>query len=197
MMKKQRARVEDDLRVWAGVEDNLRACRGVLPSAVTRINVCCSDNVKQTTKILSGQAKARLVCHTMELQTFCRTPFGVQNHLNEWKNLPTFGWDYRAAVHRCILKCRRTRRRYSSKGFRSSISCSTGLQDSFLPPSAQLADAKVIYSVAPAMGHNQESHPESNFRVPAIVTALEKMELTPKVLKVILLLLLLQQSFRQ
>ena len=28
----------------------------------------------------------------------------------------------------------------------------------------------------------QESHPESNFRVPAIVSALEKMELTPKVL---------------
>ena len=28
----------------------------------------------------------------------------------------------------------------------------------------------------------QESHPESNFRVPAIVNALEKMELTPKVL---------------
>lgn len=27
----------------------------------------------------------------------------------------------------------------------------------------------------------QESHPESHFRVPAIVTALEKMELTPKV----------------
>lgn len=30
------------------------------------------------------------------------------------------------------------------------------------------------------MGHNQESHPESHFRVPAIVSALEKMELTPK-----------------
>ena len=28
----------------------------------------------------------------------------------------------------------------------------------------------------------QESHPESNFRVPAIVNVLEKMELTPKVL---------------
>lgn len=31
----------------------------------------------------------------------------------------------------------------------------------------------------------QESHPESNFRVPAIVNALEKMELTPKVLNAI------------
>ncbi|KAF5768094.1 putative histone deacetylase [Helianthus annuus] len=40
--------------------------------------------------------------------------------------------------------------------------------------------AKVIYSVAPAMGHNKEAHPECSLRVPAIVTALEKVELTPK-----------------
>ncbi|XP_035844901.1 histone deacetylase 14-like isoform X2 [Helianthus annuus] len=39
---------------------------------------------------------------------------------------------------------------------------------------------KVIYSVAPAMGHNKEAHPECSLRVPAIVTALEKVELTPK-----------------
>ncbi|KAK3419266.1 hypothetical protein EUGRSUZ_J01293 [Eucalyptus grandis] len=45
----------------------------------------------------------------------------------------------------------------------------------------RLAAARVVYGVAPAMGHNQESHPESHFRVPAIVTALQKMELTPKV----------------
>ncbi|KAI4383531.1 hypothetical protein MLD38_009359 [Melastoma candidum] len=43
-----------------------------------------------------------------------------------------------------------------------------------------LADARVIYGVAPAMGHNRESHPESHFRVPAIVDALEKMELDSK-----------------
>ncbi|RZC70916.1 hypothetical protein C5167_034081 [Papaver somniferum] len=30
------------------------------------------------------------------------------------------------------------------------------------------------------MGHDMEAHPESNFRVPAITSALEKLELTPK-----------------
>ncbi|CAN0865116.1 hypothetical protein LINGRAHAP2_LOCUS9140 [Linum grandiflorum] len=47
-------------------------------------------------------------------------------------------------------------------------------------PILHLTNARVIYSVAPAMGHNQEAHPESHFRVPAIVSALDKMELTPK-----------------
>lgn len=41
-----------------------------------------------------------------------------------------------------------------------------------------ISNARLVYTVAPAMGHNQESHPESNFRVPAITSALEKMELT-------------------
>ncbi|XP_055959597.1 histone deacetylase 14, chloroplastic isoform X3 [Mercurialis annua] len=44
----------------------------------------------------------------------------------------------------------------------------------------ELSDARIIYSVAPAMGHNQESHPESHLRVPAIVTALQNMNLTSK-----------------
>ncbi|XP_027340409.1 histone deacetylase 14 isoform X1 [Abrus precatorius] len=64
--------------------------------------------------------------------------------------------------------------RTNQKRFRASISCS------FLPSIHQLNDARLIYSVAPSMGHNQESHPESHFRVPAIVDALEEMKLTPK-----------------
>ncbi|XP_055959599.1 uncharacterized protein LOC130014783 [Mercurialis annua] len=44
----------------------------------------------------------------------------------------------------------------------------------------ELNDARIIYSVAPAMDHNQESHPESHLRVPAIVTALQNMNLTSK-----------------
>ncbi|WJX47775.1 Histone deacetylase 14, chloroplastic [Trifolium repens] len=44
----------------------------------------------------------------------------------------------------------------------------------------QLTNARVIYSVAPSMGHNQEAHPESHFRVPAIVDVLEEMKLTSK-----------------
>ncbi|KAK7318435.1 hypothetical protein RJT34_03136 [Clitoria ternatea] len=69
--------------------------------------------------------------------------------------------------------------------FRKNQRCSTSnsatvRNDSFLPSVEQLSDARVIYSLAPSMGHNQESHPESHFRVPAIVKALEEMQLTSK-----------------
>ncbi|KAJ7515346.1 hypothetical protein O6H91_22G011200 [Diphasiastrum complanatum] len=47
-------------------------------------------------------------------------------------------------------------------------------------PLTQLTEARVIYCAAPAMGHNQEGHPECNSRVPAILEALEKAELTSK-----------------
>ncbi|CAG7886408.1 unnamed protein product [Brassica rapa] len=52
--------------------------------------------------------------------------------------------------------------------------------DPLLPSIQQLTDARVIYSVSAALGHNKDSHPECSARVPAIVTALEKNELTPK-----------------
>ncbi|XP_057251477.1 histone deacetylase 14, chloroplastic isoform X3 [Beta vulgaris subsp. vulgaris] len=66
-------------------------------------------------------------------------------------------------------------------GRRRFISCSTNMaKDATISSDIQLANAKVIYSIAPATGHNQESHPECNLRVPAIVGALEKMELTAK-----------------
>ncbi|KAG5529029.1 hypothetical protein RHGRI_029635 [Rhododendron griersonianum] len=105
----------------------------------------------------------------------------VQNHICKWQNHPRFGSGARIPGHGCILKHIRSSKSYSSKSFGASISCSTGVdKDFFLPPISQLAEAKMIYSVAPAMGHNKESHPESHFRVPAIVSALEKMQLTPK-----------------
>ncbi|KAL6284713.1 hypothetical protein ACE6H2_015642 [Prunus campanulata] len=62
-----------------------------------------------------------------------------------------------------------------------SFSSSLAGEDPLIPVNKKLSDARVIYAVAPAMGHNQESHPESHFRVPAIVNALEKWELSPKV----------------
>ncbi|OIV93738.1 hypothetical protein TanjilG_16589 [Lupinus angustifolius] len=49
-----------------------------------------------------------------------------------------------------------------------------------LPSIHQLTHARLIYSVAPSMGHNQESHPESHFRLPAITDALRQMNLTSK-----------------
>eukprot|EP00268_Persea_americana_P030105 TRINITY_DN29159_c1_g1_i1.p1 TRINITY_DN29159_c1_g1~~TRINITY_DN29159_c1_g1_i1.p1 ORF type:complete len:431 (-),score=92.91 TRINITY_DN29159_c1_g1_i1:267-1559(-) len=64
----------------------------------------------------------------------------------------------------------------------TSISCSSGkAKDPYaLTSDVNLSEADILYCAAPAMGHNQESHPESNFRVPAIMNALEKMELTSK-----------------
>eukprot|EP00262_Sarcandra_glabra_P006892 TRINITY_DN19456_c0_g1_i1.p1 TRINITY_DN19456_c0_g1~~TRINITY_DN19456_c0_g1_i1.p1 ORF type:complete len:444 (-),score=72.67 TRINITY_DN19456_c0_g1_i1:184-1515(-) len=63
----------------------------------------------------------------------------------------------------------------------ASISCSSNVEkESNVFSDIQLSNARVLYCSAPAMGHNQESHPESHFRVPAIISALEKMELTSK-----------------
>ncbi|KAG6773453.1 hypothetical protein POTOM_020731 [Populus tomentosa] len=70
------------------------------------------------------------------------------------------------------------RRQFCTKRSGFSISCSYSLDKD--PLIEKLTDARVIYSVAPAMGHNQEAHPESYLRVPAIVSALEKAELTSK-----------------
>lgn len=70
------------------------------------------------------------------------------------------------------------RRQFCTKRSGFSISCSYSLDND--PLIEKLTDARVIYSVAPAMGHNQEAHPESYLRVPAIVSALEKAELTSK-----------------
>uniref|UniRef100_A0A2N9J7K8 Histone deacetylase domain-containing protein n=1 Tax=Fagus sylvatica TaxID=28930 RepID=A0A2N9J7K8_FAGSY len=72
-------------------------------------------------------------------------------------------------------------RKCFSRSIGASISCSNGIgKDLYVASDERITNARVIYAVAPAMGHNQESHPESNFRVPAIVNVLEKMELTPK-----------------
>lgn len=123
----------------------------------------------------------KFVWHSMDLQPITRNLFLVQNHIRKWQNNPRFGSGAQIVGHGRILKHMRSSKRYSSKSFGAHICCSTGVEKDFiLPPITQLAETKVIYSVAPAMGHNKESHPESHFRVPAIVSALEKMELTPK-----------------
>ncbi|KAL1538980.1 Histone deacetylase 14, chloroplastic, variant 4 [Salvia divinorum] len=68
---------------------------------------------------------------------------------------------------------------YSQQTKRSFVCCSSNTQfNHFLPSETELLNGKVIYSVAAAMGHNKEAHPECNSRVPAIIDALEKMKLT-------------------
>lgn len=49
-----------------------------------------------------------------------------------------------------------------------------------LVPIPQLVEARVIFAAAPALGHYQEGHPESNERVPSILEALERGKLTPE-----------------
>ncbi|KAL0378235.1 UNVERIFIED_CONTAM: Histone deacetylase 14 [Sesamum radiatum] len=62
-----------------------------------------------------------------------------------------------------------------------SICCLNSPENNpYLPSETELLSGKVIYSVAPAMGHNKDSHPECNSRVPAITSALTKMGLTPQ-----------------
>ncbi|XP_042025644.1 histone deacetylase 14-like [Salvia splendens] len=62
---------------------------------------------------------------------------------------------------------------------RSYVCCSNNPQiNHFSPSETELLNGKVIYSVAAAMGHNKEAHPECNSRVPAIIDALERMKLT-------------------
>ncbi|PQP91789.1 histone deacetylase 14 isoform X1 [Prunus yedoensis var. nudiflora] len=107
--------------------------------------------------------------------------FLARQHLCKWKNHSRFDLEAKFVRNRILNKSLRRGRRCLSEKREASISCSTGTgEDPLIPVNKKLSDARVIYAVAPAMGHNQESHPESHFRVPAIVNALEKWELSPK-----------------
>ncbi|XP_051141344.1 histone deacetylase 14, chloroplastic isoform X2 [Andrographis paniculata] len=66
------------------------------------------------------------------------------------------------------------------KKARNTTCCLNDLEENHpcLPSENELLGSKVVYSIAPAMGHNKESHPECNSRVPAITDMLAKMELT-------------------
>ncbi|XP_050141741.1 histone deacetylase 14, chloroplastic isoform X3 [Malus sylvestris] len=106
--------------------------------------------------------------------------FLVRKHLCKWKSHSRFDLDAKFVRDRILNKSWRRRRCFSEKA-ETPISCSNGTgEDPFIPVNKKLSDARVIYAVAPAMGHNKEAHPESHFRVPAIVNALEKLELSPK-----------------
>lgn len=81
----------------------------------------------------------------------------------------------------CAGLARHTYPKNRTSGRKSFISCSSNTEKELhVPSDIQLANSKVIYSVASATGHNQLAHPESNLRVSAIVGTLENMELTPK-----------------
>ncbi|XP_057975542.1 histone deacetylase 14, chloroplastic isoform X2 [Malania oleifera] len=103
------------------------------------------------------------------------------NCLCNWSNQSKFGLSTKLVEKNFFPKHLGSGKTDGTKSVDAFISCSYSAEkDPCGPSNRKLTEASVIYCVAPAMGHNQESHPESNFRVPAIVSALEKMELTSK-----------------
>ncbi|XP_042489802.1 histone deacetylase 14 [Macadamia integrifolia] len=124
----------------------------------------------------------------MELQTIFRPTsagplfISICHQLCKQKNQYRFCSGKKVVGFRSFHKRLRPELNYFTKCVGDSNSFSSGVEeDPYVSPlGTQLFDAKVMYCVAPAMGHNQESHPESHFRVPAIVDALERMELTSK-----------------
>ncbi|KAL5752170.1 hypothetical protein ACOSP7_022346 [Xanthoceras sorbifolium] len=119
----------------------------------------------------------------MELQTFGSQCFSgnvlslMRHNVYKWKKHDWLDLNPKFLGRRRFLKHPTSRRKNFSKSSRGSLLCS---YSGHKIQNLQLSDARVIFSVAPAMGHNQESHPESHFRVPAIMSSLEKMELTSK-----------------
>ncbi|XP_049402974.1 histone deacetylase 14, chloroplastic-like isoform X2 [Solanum stenotomum] len=108
----------------------------------------------------------------------CNLLFYVRHHVYSHKKYSKNGITIK---YRDLLKHIRPEKGYSSTSVRGTIYCSNQKERNVGLPSDHIAvGAKVIYAAAPAMGHNQESHPECNSRVPAILTALEKMKLTSK-----------------
>lgn len=76
----------------------------------------------------------------------------VQSHVSKWMKHLTLGSDRgRGFFHNYV----RSSKQYSSKSNGASISCSHGTDTYLFVPLSTIVDAKVIYSVAPAMGHNQ------------------------------------------
>lgn len=81
--------------------------------------------------------------------------FLVRKHLCKWKNHSRFDLDEKFVRDRILNKSWRGRRCFSEKA-ETPISCSNGTgEDPFIPVNKKLSDARVIYAVAPAMGHNK------------------------------------------
>nr|GMD53602.1 histone deacetylase 14 [Ipomoea batatas] len=124
----------------------------------------------------------------MELHSICSASSAC-NVLSWVQRRSVFLWEknyrYRSGIRNIgILLNAKLEKGYSLESVRGRVNClnkpeSDG-SSARSPPQTIGIGAKVIYAAAPALGHNKESHPECNSRVPAIMNALEKMELTSK-----------------
>ncbi|XP_024178092.1 histone deacetylase 14 isoform X2 [Rosa chinensis] len=107
--------------------------------------------------------------------------FLARQRFCNWRSPERLHLDAIFATDGILYKNLRRGRGCFSKTTEASSSFSNGTGESpYILVNTKPSDARIIYAVAPAMGHNQEAHPESHFRVPAIVQALDKLELTPK-----------------
>ncbi|XP_031115694.1 histone deacetylase 14 [Ipomoea triloba] len=120
----------------------------------------------------------------MELHSICSASSAC--NVLSWVQRRVFLWEknyrYRSGIRNIsILLNAKLEKGYSLESVRGRINCLNKPEsDGSSPPQTIGSGAKVIYAAAPALGHNKESHPECNSRVPAILNALEKMELTSK-----------------
>ncbi|KAF3665164.1 Histone deacetylase 14 [Capsicum annuum] len=120
----------------------------------------------------------------MELPAVCLGPFGcnllfcVRPHNYSHKKYSRNGIAFKYIDGPKYIE---SGKEHSSTSVRGTIYCSNQQEKNVGLPSDHIpVSAKVVYAAAPAMSHNQESHPECNSRVTAILTALEKMKLTSK-----------------
>ncbi|KAK8921465.1 Histone deacetylase 14 [Platanthera zijinensis] len=113
---------------------------------------------------LSDHLVSYIVPRYMKIKNFCKL------HLEQKERAKGRRFDQLLRIN---MTC-------SAKGDRTTLSSSDAYERELQDSSTKPHDAHVLYSVAPAMGHNKEYHPESNLRVPAIVNALEGFELTSK-----------------
>lgn len=80
----------------------------------------------------------------------------VRRGLCKWKNHTRFNFDVGSLRSTFFHKNLRSGSRCFATRRDLSISCSAGNdKDSYEPADEKLTNAKVIYAVAPAMGHNQ------------------------------------------
>ncbi|XP_011621286.2 uncharacterized protein LOC105420226 isoform X2 [Amborella trichopoda] len=81
-----------------------------------------------------------------------------------------------------FLKFQRSKRIHLTLIKSLTVCSSSATSNASFSSAIKLVDAQVLYCLAPALGHNQESHPECNSRLSAIANALDKMKLSSKLL---------------
>ena len=82
--------------------------------------------------------------------------FFVRRHLYKWKSHNRNSMNGKPVGDQFFPKNFRRGRKCFSRSIGASISCSNGIgKDLYVASDERITNARVIYAVAPAMGHNQ------------------------------------------